>query len=66
MNQKNKKKRKKKKQTNKTNKINPQHNNIYSARSGTERLYFTPKNSLEREITLVKLIHFNQNTRKYI
>ena len=46
MNQKNKKKRKKKKQTNKTNKINPQHNKIYSARSGTERLYFPPENSL--------------------
>jgi hypothetical protein len=49
--QKTKKERKKKKQTNKQTKNNPQHNNIYSARSGTDRLYFTPKNSLEREIT---------------
>ena len=67
MNQKNKK-RKKEKKANKQNKQKLTHNiiNIYSARSGTERLYFTPKNSMEREITLVKLIHFNQNTRKYI
>ena len=36
------KKERKKKQPNKTN--NPQH--IYSARSGTERLYFPPGNSL--------------------
>ena len=45
-----KKERKISKQTKQT-KNNPQHNDIYSARSGTERLYFTPKNSLEREIT---------------
>ena len=63
-NKKNKKKKERKKS--KQTKINPQHNNIYSARSGAEILYFPPKNSLEREITLVKLIHFNQNTRKYI
>ena len=66
INQIKKKKKNKIKQTNKTKKNNLQHNDIYSARSGTEILYFPPKNSLEREITLFKLIHFNQNARKYI
>ena len=42
--QKTKKERKKKSRQTKQTKNNPQH--IYSARSGTERLYFPPENSL--------------------
>ena len=44
-NEKRKKEKKKSKQTKQT-KNNPQQYDIYSARSGTEILYFPPKNSL--------------------